>query len=255
VDALDDSLVQRAFSRGKTLDLSGCVYGPTHWQGRAMSTETPPYYALLAGLVRETGAATVVELGTHSGGATLAMVRGFADEAASRIVTVDVTAIDNAPLQASPAVRRVQGDVFAASTIAQVTRALEGRPVDLLFVDIVHGYHQTRRALGLYANRLQPALIALDDVNLNGGMRILWAELRSAYASVDASALVAREGPGFGLVQPGRPLRLPEGEAWRSVLWDVRRAVSARTPYPVKRRVLRVLDALPSSVRKRIDPS
>lgn len=252
---LDDAMLRRALALGSALDLRGCVYGPAHWQGGAVSTSTPPYYALLAGLVRESHARTIVELGTHYGGATLAMVRGLQDEGAGRVVTVDVTAIDNPTLQASPAVRRVQGDVFGADTIARVMRALEGRPVDLLFVDIVHGYHQTKRALGLYANRLQPALIVLDDVNLNGGMRLLWRELASAHAAIDASAMVDRVDAGLGLVQPAPPFHLDEGQAWRTLLWDARRAVSAHTPYPVKRRVVALLDLLPASVRKRIDPS
>ena len=252
---LDDALLRRALEVGRTLDLSDCFYDPTRPTGGAASRECPPYYALLAGLVRVTGARTVVELGTHYGGATLAMARGFQDPAAGRIVTLDVTAMPNPHLESLAAVRRVQGDVFSADTLGRTLRALEGRAVDLMFLDIVHGYHQTKRALGLYANRLQPELIALDDVDLNGGMRLLWRELRAAWPAIDPTALVEREAAGFGLLQPPRPMQLDEGEPWRAAVWGLRRAVAARTPRAVKRGVTALLDALPGAVRKRLDPS
>lgn len=252
---LDDTLVQRALEAGRDVDLQGCTYGPAHWQGEQVSTSTAAYYGLLAGLVRVSGARTVVELGTHYGGATLAMARGFADPGASLLVTVDVTAIENPRLLEQACVRRVQGDVFSPQTLSALLRALDGRPVDLLFIDIVHGYHQTLRALGLYANRLQPALIALDDIHLNGGMRLLWRELAERHPAMDVSARVDREAAGFGLLQPALPLRLPEGEAWRSALWSLRRTVAAQTPYPLKRGATALLDALPAGIRKRLDPS
>lgn len=252
---LDDNLVQRALEAGRTVDLQGCVYGPAHWQGEPVSTSTAAYYGLLAGLVRASAAKTVVELGTHYGGATLAMARGFADPGSSLLVTLDVTAIENSALAEQPMVRRIHGDGFAPQTVSMLLRALDGRPVDLLFVDIVHGYHQTLRALGLYANRLQPALVALDDIHLNGGMRLLWRELAERHRTLDVSGRVDREAAGFGLLQPERPMRLPEGEAWRAALWSLRRTVAARTPYPLKRGVVALLDALPAGLRKRLDPS
>jgi hypothetical protein len=61
--------------------------------------------------------------------------------------------------------------------------------VDLLFVDIVHGYHQTKRALGLFANRLKPRVIVMDDIALNAGMRTLWAELADVHPAADVSDL------------------------------------------------------------------
>lgn len=252
---LDDALLRRALEVGRHLDLSDCFYDRTQPSGGAAYRETPVYYALLAGLVRECGARTVVELGTHYGGATLAMSRGFADGSEGRVVTVDVTAMDCPPLAQLRGVTRVHGDVFLPGTIDEVQQALDGRPVDLLFVDIVHGYHQTKRALGLFTNRLQPGLIVLDDVNLNGGMRLLWQEVSATCPSIDASALVSREVAGIGALQPARPMHLDEGDTWRPALWGARRSIAARTPRVLKRALAAVLDALPPALRKRLDPS
>ncbi|MCC7071352.1 MAG: class I SAM-dependent methyltransferase [Deltaproteobacteria bacterium] len=252
---LDDKLVDQALAAGGAIDLADCVYGPSHTVRGAFAAEVQPYYALLAGLVRVLNARTVLELGTHFGGATLAMARGLADPRQGLVVTVDVTALPNEALDREPVVRRVHGDLFAPRCLRKVERALDGRPVDLLFIDIVHGYHQTRRALGWYANRVQPALIALDDVRLNGGMRLLWDELRARYPALDASERVERAEAGFGLLQPHRPMRLDEGDAWRALLWSARRAMALRTPARVKRGVNAMLDRMPAPLRKRIDPS
>ena len=238
----------RARDVGRTLDLSGCVYGPPHWEG-GFCNVGGGYYELLAGLVRMHGFTRVCELGTHYGGATSALARGFAG--AGRLVTVDVTALEN-PALVDARIERVQGDVFAARVVDDVAGRFDG-PVDLLFVDIVHGYHQTKRALGLYANRLRPRLVVLDDIRLNGGMRALWAELAARHACVDASEITDRGGAGFGVLMPRLPL--DEGDRWRAPLWALRREVAVRTPYSVKRQIGRALDALPARVRKLLDPS
>jgi len=37
---LDPAELERAFAIGNALDLSGCVYGPAHWQGQESLDET-----------------------------------------------------------------------------------------------------------------------------------------------------------------------------------------------------------------------
>lgn len=248
-----ETAVRAAIETGRDIDLSGCIYGPPHWDGPS-SLEPPPYYYLLAGLVRSQGCERVVELGTHAGGATLAMARGLPASPNTRIVTVDVTAIPNAELDADRRVVRIHGDAFAPATLRRV-RELAGGPVDLLFIDIVHGYHQTKRAIGLYANALQPRLMALDDVALGAGMRAVWEELARAHPSVDCSATLERPEIGFGIVAPKRPVRLDEGDAWRVALWGARRAISARLSYRFKARVMNALERVSPRLRRFVDPS
>src|SRR4051812_22979267 len=104
---------QQAWQEGARVDLAGCVYGPSHVEKGAFAADVPGYYRLLAGLVH--GASRICELGTHYGGATLAMARGMAKD--GRIVTVDVTKLENPLLAAERRIERVQGDVLAASVL------------------------------------------------------------------------------------------------------------------------------------------
>jgi predicted O-methyltransferase YrrM len=248
---VDEEAMRRAWAAGGDVDLAGLEYGPAEWAG-GFSHELPGYYRLLAGLVRAHRFARVCELGTHYGGATAALARGMAAD--GMIVTVDVSALDSPALEGERRVQRVCGDALSAAVVDDVARRFTA-DVDLLFVDIVHGYHQTKRAVGLYANRLRPRLIVLDDIHLNGGMDLLWRELAATSPSFDATALCSRGAPGFGVLAPPPGARFHEGDAWRARLWSARRAVAARVPYAAKVRARRVLDALPPRVRTIVDPS
>jgi hypothetical protein len=249
-----ESIARAALEAGSTVDLKGCVYGPPHWDGPAM-LEPPPYYGLLAGLVKTRGVRRILELGTHAGGATLSMARALPEAPDAMLVTADVTSIPNPELDAHPRVTRIQGDAFAPETMTRIKRLLGDQPIDLLFIDIVHGYHQTKRAIGLYANRFQPALIALDDVALGTGMRMVWDEMVQKYPAIEVGAIMNRPEIGFGLVMPPRPMRLDEGDPWRASLWAMRRAVSARLSYRTKARIFRVLERLSPGLHRRLDPS
>jgi hypothetical protein len=126
--------------------------------------------------------------------------------------------------------------------------------VDLLFVDIVHGYHQTKRALGLFANRLKPRVIVMDDIALNAGMRTLWAELADVHPAADVSDLwnAARRESGSSC----RGIHVSSTrDAWRVPVWAARRAVSARLSYGAKAQITSALERLPEPLRRFVDPS
>lgn len=233
------SRLEEAMATGRGLPLDGCVYGPPHWKGTFVD-EAAPYYPFLAGFVRTFGVSRIMELGTHYGGSTLAMHVGLRPELASgaRIVTVDVTRLNEEGLR-RPGISRLTGDSLAPDIVAAAMRAFDGH-IDVLYVDTVHTYRQTLENVAVYANRLKPRFIILDDIRLNPGMCALWEHLVSLHGdgTFDLSTLVERESAGFGLIACRYPFAWPEAahaqrEALR-VAWSVRRAVSARTPEPLK---------------------
>lgn len=230
VGALTRQSLRDALDVGLSLDLSDCVFLPSR-------PATPRYYALLAGLVRHFALRSVVELGTLYGGSMLAMRHGLDDERAAdaKLVTVDVADLSAGALAPHPEIRRVTGDALAPAVIRDVT-ARFSEPIDLLFVDVVHTYWQTLEPTAVYANRLKPRFIALDDTRHTRGMRRLWRDIEDLGVGTlhDVSELVERTGAGFGLIECGEGARWPEmTQRKRAALRAAssgRRAVAQRVP-------------------------
>ncbi len=159
----------------------------------------------------------ILEIGTHYGGAALAMSKGMgpaADSSVGRIVTVDIVRQGEAATADVPAIVRIRGHSLAPTTIREVCSALEdsGRAIDLLFVDSRHERRHTLENIAVYANRLKPKVIAIDDVNLTNGMRRLWNEVVGIGAgdATDVSKLVDRVSAGFGVIECRYPFHWPE---------------------------------------------
>lgn len=228
--ALTQRSLRDALDAGLALDLSDCVFLP--WR-----PATPRYYALLAGLVRHFGLTSVLELGSLHGGSMLAMRRGVGDDraAGAKLVTVDVADLSRDALAPHPEIQRVTGDALAPAVIRDVT-ARFSKPIDLLFVDVVHTYWQTREPTAVYANRLKPRVIALDDTRHTRGMRRLWKDIEQLDVGTvhDVSELVERSGAGFGLIECREGARWPElTHGKRAALRAAssgRRAVAQRVP-------------------------
>jgi hypothetical protein len=86
-------------------------------------------------------------------------------------------------------------------------------------------------------------------------MKALWQELAPAHPSLECGPLLGRPEIGFGLLVPARPMRLDEGSAWRRGIWAVRRAISSRLSYRLKRRLGSALDRLSPRIHRHLDPS
>lgn len=71
-------IVAEAWRIGQMIDLAGVGYGRIHW-GNRQDVQTRPYayYFFLAGLARLVGARTAIEVGTHQGGSTRALLAGL----------------------------------------------------------------------------------------------------------------------------------------------------------------------------------
>lgn len=208
-----------AMAEGAKLDLSDCLYGDSE----GGPAEKPQgYYYFLAGLVRSRGYRRVVEIGTHRGGSTLALCRGIPESEAddARVVTIDVTRFNEEKLRSVPFLRRVLGDSLRPEVVQQACAHFDG-PIDLLYVDSFHQHRETLQNIAVFANRLRPAVVVIDDIHLNPSMRDLWREVRSLDGGVasDVSSLVRRKSTGFGIVECRPTCLWPEIEGRRLAAW------------------------------------
>jgi predicted O-methyltransferase YrrM len=152
--------------------------------------------------------ATVLEVGTASGGTLFLLTRVAAPDAL--LVSVDLRRGQfgggypswRAPLYRSFArkaqrVRLVRGDSHAAGTRQRIARVLEGRPLDLLFVDGDHSYEGVKQDVADYAPLVRPGgIVAFHDIVPGGpgkhgdpgGVPTFWQELKAEHP--DAIELV-----------------------------------------------------------------
>ena len=244
---IDDALLTRCAEVGATLDLSAAVYGPAHFVGDFID-ETSSYYFFLAGLVRETGARRIAELGTHYGGSIQAMLAGLSDDARDRaqLATVDVTALNRERLDSLAGLTCVQGDSLDDDVVDAMMRPFDAH-VDLLYVDTIHSYQQTMENTAVYANRLKPALIVFDDIHLNPEMERFWDEVQRSGAGVtyDVTELSGRGGAGLGLLACRYPFHWPESStrvrALKRAAFNARLKASGALSYEAKARIRKLV--------------
>jgi predicted O-methyltransferase YrrM len=237
---LSRELLERAMKVGQELDLSECCYGPPHWSGDFVLTPTSSY-SFLAGFVRLLELGRIMEIGTHYGGSALAMVTGLTEERArdARLVTVDVTRLNVEGMARCGQIQRLHGDSLDPAIVARALSGFEDH-VDLLYVDTVHTYQQTLENLAVYANRLKPRFIILDDIRLNDDMRALWRDIGRLDPGpmFDVSDIAERSAAGFGVIACRYPFAWPESSPARLFLrrgaWQARRIAQAALPEQVR---------------------
>jgi hypothetical protein len=129
------------------------------------------------------------------------------------VVTIDVTHFNDDHLGTLEPLQRVTGDSLDRRVIDDVCRRFSSS-IDLLYVDSRHERTETLHNIAVYANRLQPEVIVLDDIHLNESMAALWQEivasLRHVGHATDVSDIVERTSAGFGVIECRRPYRWPE---------------------------------------------
>jgi hypothetical protein len=201
-----DVMIREAWVVGQGIDVSDVGYGPAHWgDGKQFHDAAIPYYSFLAGLIRTQACARILEVGTHHGGSIQSMIRGMADPASARVVTIDITDI-NSSLHAIPCLTKLTGDANSEAVIHQVLAIFQGEPIDLLYIDANHSFMPTITNLGLYATLLRPRLVVMDDIVLNPEMKVLWQVLRAAFGAeavdcVDVVPEIRSPACGFGLMR------------------------------------------------------
>lgn len=178
-------ITEEAMRIGLMIDLAGCEYG-LHTRTKTR-VGTPKYYHFLAGLARLLDAKRIVEIGTFHGGSAKALSRGAPK---AEVVTVDIISRASGAFREFPNITQVIGDSTEPATARRV-----GGPADLVFIDSLHTYRQTKDNLRLYVGQY----VVLDDIRLNDGMARLWSEIPGG---VDVSGLVDRPC-GFGAFEGG----------------------------------------------------
>lgn len=156
------------------------------------------YYRFLKLLANAKRPKVSVELGVAGGGGSLYLAHGWPE---GLVVGVDCKLeypdniqwmLDNIPnFQFWHMDSVVSSDVFT----------MDGRTVDILFIDTTHTYDQTTREFEAYQPRMADgAVVVLDDL-LREGMDRVWAELPGTKIRLDHLHVCASPTDGgFGVV-------------------------------------------------------
>ena len=197
------SICERAMREGLRVDLAGCNYGETTGPCGFLKRPTN-YYRFLAGLVRSQRMTRILEIGTHFGGSIMSMSRGLKkrDMDKSKLVTVDIERKNQDGFREYPRIERITGDSLDKNVIKKVAGHFE-RPIDLIYIDSLHEYDHTRKSIDVYAGRLNPRYVALDDIRQCDPMARLWSDLAREFKenAFDASDVTIRKGAGFGVIK------------------------------------------------------
>lgn len=199
-------LVSQAWTLGQAIELPNAFYGPTHWEGTKKFHDGPfPYYFFLAGFVRSQNCRAIFEIGTHYGGSALAMFYGIADKSAARIVTVDISDLNQA-LHHTLGIIKLTGDANCEAIVKNSVLRVGDEPIDLLYVDADHRFAPTITNLGIYCLLLRPRFVIIDDILLDGEMRCVWDVVSAAYGAdaVNCAEVIPKiraPNVGFALVR------------------------------------------------------
>jgi len=196
-------LCQEVMDVGMKIDLSDCHYGETTGSCTFLNRPTN-YYFFLAGLVKLKRLTHILEIGTNSGGSIMSIAKGLRKDnvANSRLVTVDIVLKNDDGFKRYPNIRRIQGDSLVEDVVRKVVESFD-RNIDLLYIDSLHEYEHTRKNLDIYASKLKPRYVVLDDIRQCDDMRRLWNELEKEFGenAFDASNIAIRKGAGFGIIR------------------------------------------------------
>lgn len=164
--------------------------------------------------------ATVFEIGTHRGGTLYCWSRIVQPEA--RIVSLDLPFDSNDPHTTVAALEKlvlpgaqkctfIRDNSHLPETKAKVQSALEGRAVDVLFIDGDHSYEGVRQDFEMYRGLVRSGgLIAFHDIAPNPdvpeyGVAKFWQEVKANYPTqefIDPQP-TGKVGMGIGVVSVG----------------------------------------------------
>lgn len=163
-------------------------------------------------------ARVIVEIGTAKGGTLLLLARSAHPRAT--LISIDLpdgNFGEGYPVWRIPIYRRfalptqaltlIRADSHLGSTRERVETALEGRQIDLLFIDGDHTYEGVRRDYEDYAPLVRPGgLIAFHDIvegppEAVGGVPRFWKELHERIGGEEIVADRSQGACGIGLIR------------------------------------------------------
>ncbi|MCU0561207.1 MAG: class I SAM-dependent methyltransferase [Desulfobacterales bacterium] len=163
--------------------------------------------------------ATVVEIGTASGGSLLLFARAAAEDAL--IVSIDLPGGQfgggyrpwRIPLYKSFARKRqrlhlIRADSHRPATVARLKKILDGRPIDFLFIDGDHRYEGVKTDFALYRPLMAPGgAVAFHDIATTApksrcDVHRFWKEIRHEFGGTEFIEASDREPSilGIGLI-------------------------------------------------------
>ncbi|HMI99785.1 MAG TPA: class I SAM-dependent methyltransferase [Gaiellaceae bacterium] len=160
----------------------------------------------------------VCEIGSSAGGTLYLLTRVSPDDAV--IVSVDHALPDYTRRARSRMARGrqrvvgIEGDSHSEETKRRVIQAVEGEPLDFLFIDGDHSYEGVRADYELYAPLVRAGgMVALHDVNpdfrtsrgvetpsISGDVPHYWSELKERHRCEELIAEPGQDGYGIGIV-------------------------------------------------------
>jgi predicted O-methyltransferase YrrM len=203
------TLLRQVFSYGKMMDLTGACYGPASWTVGKFITTTSPYYFFLSGLCKFLNFSKVIEVGTHYGGSTLAMLRGIQDQTDHKIVTIDVTNLNEEILNALPAIARIQGSGSSPEIQTKAVAAIGSRHCDLLYIDALKDKQFVLDTINGFLEKISVGIIILDDISISESMREMWEYISSQFgkyafnvSEIDSDIRSPKVGFGVIFIKP-----------------------------------------------------
>lgn len=204
---------RRRFRQAMTAEDAVTFAQSFNWKGGPIRpTQAREEILWLLQLLQQRPPRTVIEIGTQGGGTLFLWTRVAAADAL--LIAVDSASLGTLGSRSAFAVllrgfarslQRIElifeRDSHAPDTRRAVERALEGRPVDFLFIDGDHSYEGVARDFELYAPLVTPGgLIAFHDVaarvSVRAGVQRFWNELKAVNETME---VVAEAEPSYGI--------------------------------------------------------
>ena len=192
---------------------------PRHQLGSIVPVQMRDELLAMLDRVRALEPARLCEIGASGGGTLFMLTRVAADEAL--IVSLDIEIPPHTARARSRMGRRgqrlisIEADSHDPATRDQVTAALDGGPLDFLFIDGDHSYPGVKADFDLYSPLVRPGgLIALHDINpdrraegsssgvISGEVPRFWGELKREHRTEEVIANPGQEGYGIGFLFP-----------------------------------------------------
>lgn len=204
---------RRQFRQHRSLEDALAFARDFRWEGgRLRPVQATAEILWLLDLLRQERPATVLEIGTATGGTLFLWTRVARDDA--RLVSMDMCPLGALGRHSAFAVlcrgfaraeQRIElifnRDSHEASTRDEVTRLLGNRSVDFLFIDGDHSYEGVSRDFELYAALVRAGgIVAFHDVapriSAGTGVPRFWNEFKTTHETME---IVAASEPSYGI--------------------------------------------------------
>ena len=133
----------------------------------------------------------------------MSMSKGLCQNAtaSNKLVTIDIMNKNDKGFKKYRHITRIKGDALDSAITKRVLSCFDNE-IDLLFIDSLHEYEHTKKNIAIYAARLNPRYVILDDIRQCDEMRKLWHEIEEEFGenALDLSDVIMRSGAGFGII-------------------------------------------------------